>query len=159
MQMYVVDDEVYTFHAFYERYRRPIHSYVFHMLNSQEDANDVTQEVFVRVFKAWDGLRDRENLSTWLYRLATGSGSHCWDLANRRRNAYFACKKAVQGTLSAYRSGPLRFREEQLPIANRYLSFHCRNTCNNASLVSGNTGSCARFRNIPMVKRICSRYC
>ena len=47
MQMHVVDDEVYTFHAFYERYRRPIHSYVFRMLNSQEDANDVTQEVFV----------------------------------------------------------------------------------------------------------------
>ncbi|HEX4203251.1 MAG TPA: RNA polymerase sigma factor [Ktedonobacteraceae bacterium] len=82
MQMYVVDDEVYTFHAFYERYRRPIHSYVFHMLNSQEDANDVTQEVFVRVFKAWDGLRDRENLSTWLYRLATNLSI---DLLRRRK--------------------------------------------------------------------------
>jgi RNA polymerase sigma-70 factor, ECF subfamily len=30
----------------------------------------VTQEVFVRLFTAWDGLQDRENLSAWLYRIA-----------------------------------------------------------------------------------------
>ncbi len=82
MQMQGVADEVHTFHALYERYRRPIHSYAFRILNSQEDANDVTQEVFVRVFKAWDGLRNREKLSTWLYRLATNLSI---DLLRRRK--------------------------------------------------------------------------
>lgn len=54
----------------YEQFRRPIHSYIYRLLGSQEDADDVTQEVFVRLFTAWDGLQDRENLSAWLYRIA-----------------------------------------------------------------------------------------
>src|SRR5258705_10461908 len=57
--------------ALYERFRRPIRSYIYRLLGSQEDADDVTQEVFVRVFTAWDGLHDRDNLSAWLYRIAT----------------------------------------------------------------------------------------
>ncbi len=95
MQMPGVDAEVHTFPTFYERYRRPIHAYVFRMLNSQEDANDVTQEVFVRVFKAWDRLRDREKLSPWLYRLATNLAI---DLLRRR-------KRLSWQSLIRYRTG------------------------------------------------------
>ncbi len=68
--------------ALYERFRRPIHSYAYRLLGSQEDADDVTQEVFVRVFTAWDGLYDRDNLSAWLYRIATNL---CVDLLRRRK--------------------------------------------------------------------------
>ena len=75
-------DDTSTLHGLYERYRRPICSYVFGILHSQEDANDVTQEVFVRAFKTWDGLRDREHLSAWLYRLATNLSI---DLLRRRK--------------------------------------------------------------------------
>jgi len=57
----------------YERFRRPIHSYIYHMLGNQEDADDITQEVFVRACIAWQGLRDRDNLSAWLYRIATNT--------------------------------------------------------------------------------------
>src|SRR5262249_4604894 len=54
----------------YERFQRPIHTYIYRLLGSQEDADDVTQEVFVRLFTAWNGLQDRENLSAWLYHIA-----------------------------------------------------------------------------------------
>ena len=54
----------------YERFRRPIHAYIYRLLGSQEDADDVTQEVFVRLFTSWGGLQDRENLSAWLYHIA-----------------------------------------------------------------------------------------
>jgi RNA polymerase sigma-70 factor (ECF subfamily) len=64
-------DDAHALSDVYERFRRPIHSYVSRLLNSQEDADDVTQEVFVRLFIAWDGLHDRDHLSAWLYRLAT----------------------------------------------------------------------------------------
>lgn len=66
----------------YERFRRPIHSYIYHMLGNQEDADDITQEVFVRACIAWQGLRDRDNLSAWLYRIATNL---CVDLLRRRK--------------------------------------------------------------------------
>ncbi len=68
--------------ALYERFRKPIHSYVYRLLNSQEDADDVTQEVFMRACVSWDGLMDRENLSAWLYRIATNL---CVDHLRRRK--------------------------------------------------------------------------
>ncbi len=66
----------------YERFRRPIHSYIYRMLGSLEDADDVTQEVFMRAFAAWNDLYERDNLSAWLYRIATNL---CVDLLRRRK--------------------------------------------------------------------------
>lgn len=66
----------------YEQFRRPIHSYTYRLLGNQEDADDVTQEVFVRAFTSWDGLYERENLSAWLYRIATNL---CVDMLRRRK--------------------------------------------------------------------------
>jgi RNA polymerase sigma-70 factor (ECF subfamily) len=77
-----VCDDTSALSALYERFRRPIHSYAYRLLGSQEDADDVTQEVFVRVFTSWDGLHDRDNLSAWLYRIATNL---CVDLLRRRK--------------------------------------------------------------------------
>jgi RNA polymerase sigma-70 factor (ECF subfamily) len=66
----------------YERFCRPIHSYVYHLLGNREDADDMTQEVFVRACLAWDHLQDRDNLSAWLYRIATNL---CVDFMRRRK--------------------------------------------------------------------------
>ena len=66
----------------YEHFRRPIHSYIYRMLGSLEDADDLTQEVFMRAFAAWNDLYERDNLSAWLYRIATNL---CVDLLRRRK--------------------------------------------------------------------------
>lgn len=66
----------------YEQFRRPIHSYIYRLLGNQEDADDITQEVFVRACTSWDGLYEREHLSAWLYRIATNL---CVDLLRRRK--------------------------------------------------------------------------
>lgn len=66
----------------YEQYKRPIHTYIYRLLRSQEDADDLTQEVFLRAFVSWNDLYDRNNLSAWLYRIATNL---CVDLLRRRR--------------------------------------------------------------------------
>lgn len=71
-----------VFGTLYEKFKRPIHSFVFRMLNSQEDADDITQEVFTRAYLAWDDLYERDNLSPWLYRIATNL---CVDMLRRRK--------------------------------------------------------------------------
>src|SRR5947208_15161325 len=65
------DASVLDFGMLYEKFRRPIHSYLYRLLGSQEDADDLTQEVFTRAYIAWNDLYDRDNLSPWLYRIAT----------------------------------------------------------------------------------------
>ena len=70
------------FGTLYEKFSRPIHSYVYRLLGSQEDADDVTQEVFTRAYLSWNDLYDRDNLSPWLYRIATNL---CVDQLRRRK--------------------------------------------------------------------------
>jgi RNA polymerase sigma-70 factor (ECF subfamily) len=66
----------------YEQYRRPIHSYTYRLLGNREDADDVTQEVFVRACSSWENLYEHERLSAWLYRIATNL---CVDHLRRRK--------------------------------------------------------------------------
>jgi len=75
-------DDAQALTILYERYRRQIHAYIYRLLGNQEDADDITQEVFIRACVAWDGLQDRDNLSAWLYRIATNL---CVDLLRRRK--------------------------------------------------------------------------
>src|ERR1700722_1129315 len=44
---------VLDFGTLYEKFSRPIHSYIYRLLGSQEDADDVTQEVFTRAYISW----------------------------------------------------------------------------------------------------------
>src|SRR5260370_7954600 len=66
----------------YERFKRPLHSYIYRLLGCQEDADDLTQEVFLRAHVVWHDLHDHDHLSSWLYRLATNG---CIDLLRRRK--------------------------------------------------------------------------
>ena len=70
------------FRTVYERFKWPIHSYIYRLLGSREDADDVTQEVFLRAHVLWHDLHDHDHLSSWLYRLATNASI---DLLRRRQ--------------------------------------------------------------------------
>ena len=93
----------------YEQFRRPIHSYVYRLLGNQEDADDVTQEVFVRACTSWHGLYERERLSPWLYRIATNlcvdilrrrKRISWWSLSNRTRHNEYGEEEISEDTLS-----------------------------------------------------------
>jgi RNA polymerase sigma-70 factor (ECF subfamily) len=71
-----------TLIGLYEQFRRPIHSYTYRLLGNMEDADDVTQEVFVRACTSWDALYERGQLSAWLYRIATNL---CVDQLRRKK--------------------------------------------------------------------------
>ena len=75
-------DEARALASLYEQFKRPIHSYIYRLLGNAEDADDVTQEVFVRACTSWNGLYERDNLSAWLYRIATNL---CVDMLRRRK--------------------------------------------------------------------------
>ena len=55
-------------------YQTKVYGLVYRMLGSQAEAEDVSQEVFVTVFKSIDSFRGDSKFSTWLYRIAA---NHC----------------------------------------------------------------------------------
>ncbi len=67
--------------AAYIEYSAPIHSYAYHLLGNQEDADDVVQEVFIRAHGHMAQLREQAHLKSWLYRIATNL---CMDQLRRR---------------------------------------------------------------------------
>ncbi len=52
------------------RYKRPVVNFVYRLLGSVDDADDVAQEVFVRVYQNLDTYRSETKFSTWLFALA-----------------------------------------------------------------------------------------
>jgi RNA polymerase sigma-70 factor (ECF subfamily) len=62
------DDE--AFRLIFERYSRPIISFIYDMVGQRELAEELTQETFVRAYKNLTGLRDQSKLSTWLFGIA-----------------------------------------------------------------------------------------
>jgi RNA polymerase sigma-70 factor (ECF subfamily) len=52
------------------RHGGPVFRFLCRMLNNEDDANDLAQETFVRVFRSRDKFRTNEKFSTWLYTIA-----------------------------------------------------------------------------------------
>jgi len=59
-----------AFNELVKAYERRVFGLVFRMLNSRAESEDLTQEVFVQVFKAIGTFRGDSKLSTWIYRIA-----------------------------------------------------------------------------------------
>jgi RNA polymerase sigma-70 factor (ECF subfamily) len=67
----------------FERYKDRVFSIALHFLKGDDAAaQDVTQEVFVKVFRAAPSFRQDARLSTWLYRIVANA---CMDELRRRR--------------------------------------------------------------------------
>jgi RNA polymerase sigma-70 factor (ECF subfamily) len=60
------------FQEIHETFRPSIHRYLTRLVGEHE-AEDLTQEVFVKVSQALDNFRGESKLSTWLYRIATNT--------------------------------------------------------------------------------------
>src|SRR5436853_7479804 len=66
------------------RWERPILALAYRTLGREEDARDVTQETFLRAFRALPGFKGDAKFSSWLYRIALNL---CRDWMRRDRRA------------------------------------------------------------------------
>ena len=69
------------FRMLVEKYQRSIYWHIRRMVVSHEDAEDVLQETFIRIFKYLNEFRADSSLSTWIYRIAT---NECYRFLERR---------------------------------------------------------------------------
>lgn len=60
-----------AFAAIIERYRNPITNFLYRFLNDREEAVDLAQETFVRVYFALDRYHTGYAFSTYIYRIAS----------------------------------------------------------------------------------------
>ncbi|WP_084080371.1 RNA polymerase sigma factor [Edaphobacter aggregans] len=58
------------------QYHQPLYSLIARSLTDPADAPDVTQEVFIKVFRSIRGFHGESSLRTWLYRIALHEASN-----------------------------------------------------------------------------------
>jgi RNA polymerase sigma-70 factor, ECF subfamily len=68
-----------------QKYRRPIISFMYRMAHNSAAAEDLAQEVFLRVYRSRASYQPSAKFSTWLYRIATNLGvNHARDTRHER---------------------------------------------------------------------------
>src|SRR5919205_182155 len=73
-----------SFNQLVKRWERPIFALAYRTLGREEDARDVTQETFLRAFRALPGFKGDAKFSSWLYRIALNL---CRDWIRKQRRA------------------------------------------------------------------------
>lgn len=73
-----------AFTALIKKYQEKLYWHVRRIVVAHEDANDVLQNVFIKVWKALENFREDSQLYTWLYRIATNESLTFLDQQKKR---------------------------------------------------------------------------
>jgi RNA polymerase sigma-70 factor (ECF subfamily) len=79
------DADIVAFDEIVARYKGRIYGYLYRMTGSAEDAEDITQEVFVRMYTNIGSFRAEASLSAWLFRIAGNLAVDAFRRAKNRR--------------------------------------------------------------------------
>jgi RNA polymerase sigma-70 factor (ECF subfamily) len=70
LMVQVRNDDQGAFETLVERYQNRLVGIFFHMVGSREEAEDLCQEVFLRLFRSRKGYRPKAKFATWLFTIA-----------------------------------------------------------------------------------------
>jgi RNA polymerase sigma-70 factor (ECF subfamily) len=62
-----------AFRVLVQRHERPVYSIIWRMVQNPEDARDLTQETFVKVFRALDQFELERNFGSWISKIASNA--------------------------------------------------------------------------------------
>jgi RNA polymerase sigma-70 factor, ECF subfamily len=83
--------------ALMERHATPIFHFLYRMLGSEDDANDLAQETFVRVYRARASYRPEQKLSAWLYTIAANLARNQLRWRSRHPNVSLDAESETSG--------------------------------------------------------------
>ncbi len=87
------------------QFHQPIYGLVYRIVNDPSDAADVTQDVFLKVFRGMKHFHGESSLKTWIYRIALH------EAANRRR--WWFRHKAQETPIDPIASGEFEYSGEE----------------------------------------------
>lgn len=87
-----------AFNQLVRKYQQKIYWHIRKMVIDHEDADDLTQETFIKVWKHLENFRQDAQLYTWLYRIAT---NECLNFLKSKKRKFFLPINDVSAELSA----------------------------------------------------------
>ena len=92
------DTRNYGFNMLVRAYQQKVYWLVRKMVIDHDDADDLTQEIFLKIHKAIDSFREDSQLFTWIYRIAT---NECLTFLKKKKRRFFLPLEDVGKELSA----------------------------------------------------------
>ena len=85
------------FRLLMETFQQPIYWHIRRMVVSHDDAEDVLQETFIKVFRHLTNFRAESSLATWIYRIAT---NECLRFLNNRKEMTLSTEEVQEELLN-----------------------------------------------------------
>jgi len=73
-------------------YKHPILNIIYRYASNYDDAEDIAQEVFVKVWKNIKSFKGKSKFSTWLYRITV---NHCLNYVNKHKKDPISFERVV----------------------------------------------------------------
>lgn len=78
-----------AFKAVVDTYKNMVYNTVLGFLQNTDDAEDVTQDVFIKVYENIAGFKQQSKLSTWIYRISISQATDALRYRNRKKRGGF----------------------------------------------------------------------
>lgn len=76
--------DIDAFEELIKSYEKKAYNIAYRIMNNEEDAEDMTQEALVKIYKSIKNFREESTFSTWLYRIVTNV---CLDELRKRKKS------------------------------------------------------------------------
>ena len=93
-----------------------IYRYLLRVTFRSGDADDLSQETFLRAYRAWDGLDQDANVRAWLFAIATNLARNYFRSESRRRRAYAGASDIRSDVEPASPEEERRFHETRVLV-------------------------------------------
>lgn len=78
------------------KYQRPLYALIRRMVVDHDDADDVLQETFIKIWRGIGNFREDARLFTWVYRIAT---NECLQFLNKKKRRFLLPIKDISNIL------------------------------------------------------------
>ena len=85
------------FRMLVDQFQQPMYWHIRRMVVSHEDAEDVLQETFIRIFRYIGDFRSESSLSTWIYRIVT---NECIRFLNKKKEEILSSEEVKEDLLN-----------------------------------------------------------
>ncbi len=89
----VLDGNERDFRELVDRHRARIYTFVLKIVKNREDAGDIAQEVFIRVYQVLESFDPSKNFSSWLFKIAQNMSI---DHLRRRRSDHVSMDETIE---------------------------------------------------------------
>jgi RNA polymerase sigma-70 factor (ECF subfamily) len=110
LMLRVREDDEQAFAELVERYQHRLVAVLYHLLRRKDEAEDLAQEVFLRVYRARREYHPQAKFSTWLFTIAN----------NLALNALRRRQRKPMVNLEVHESGPLGPRPQENLVYDRH---------------------------------------